>query len=92
MQSSVSLVTLIRYTESTPCSVAKQTTTGQKMCREGWGTCFNIDLYRDALCKIGNEKCITTIGTVNSRLTHMPAIRTEAQFPSYYRLLLANKD
>ena len=29
------------------------------MCRKGWGinllTCFNIDLYRDALCKIGNE-------------------------------------
>ena len=52
------------------------------MCREGRGTCFNIDLYRDALCKIGNEKCITTIGTVNSRLAHMPAIRTAAQFPA----------
>ena len=30
-----------------------------KMCRKGRGmnliTCFNIDRYRDALCKIGNE-------------------------------------
>ena len=52
------------------------------MCREGRGTCFNIDLYRDALCKIGNEKCITNIGTVNSRLAHMPAIRTAAQVPA----------
>ena len=29
------------------------------MCREGLGmnllTCFNIDLYRDALCKIEND-------------------------------------
>ena len=42
-------------------------------------TCFNIDLYMDALCKIGNRMHITTIGTVNSRLVHMPAMRTEAK-------------
>ena len=62
------------------------------MCREGRVTCFNIDLYKDALGQIGHKKCITTIGTVNSRLAHMPAIRTAAQFPSHWRLLLANKD
>ena len=54
-------------------------------------TCFNIDRYRDALCKIGNE-CITTIDTVNSSLVHTPAIRTAAKFPFYCRFLLANKD
>ena len=36
-------------------------------------TCFNIDRYRDALCKIGNEMH-RTIGTLNSRLAHTPAI------------------
>ena len=40
------------------------------MCREGRGmdllTCFNIDLYRDALCKIGNEMH-NDHGTVKSR-------------------------
>ena len=54
-------------------------------------TCFNIDLYRDALGKIGNEMH-NDHGTVNSRFAHTPAIRTEAKLPFYCRLLLANKD
>ena len=54
-------------------------------------TCFNIDLYRDALCKIGNEM-YDDHGTVNSRLAHTPAIRISAKFPFYCRFLLANKD
>ena len=37
-------------------------------------------------------KCMTTIGTVNSRLARTPAIRTSAKFPFYCRLLLSNKD
>ena len=63
------------------------------MCRQGRDmdllNCFNIDLYRDALCKIGN-KMQNDHGTVNSRFAHTPAIRTEAKFPFYCRLLLAN--
>ena len=37
-------------------------------------------------------KCITTIGTVNSRLAHTLAMRTEAKITFYCRLLLAYKD
>ena len=39
-------------------------------------TCLNIDLYRDAKSE---TECITTIGTVNSRLAHTPTMRTEAK-------------
>ena len=45
-------------------------------------TCFNIDLYRDALCKIGHEMH-KDHDTVNSRFVHSPEIRTEANFPFY---------
>ena len=65
------------------------------MCREGRGmdllTCFNIDLYRDALCKIGNEMHNDHRYSQLS-FSHTPAIRTGAKFPFYGRLLLANKD
>ena len=42
-------------------------------------TCFNIDLCRDALCKIGNGMHNDHIGKVNSRLAHTLAMRTEAK-------------
>ena len=40
-------------------------------------TCLNIDLYRDALCKIGNR--MHNDHTVKSRLAHTLAMRTEAK-------------
>ena len=44
-------------------------------------TCFNIDLYRDALCKIGN-------GMHNDRWQ----CEQKLKLPLYCRLLLAYKD
>ena len=52
-------------------------------------TCFNIDGYRDALCKIGN-KMHSDYRYSHSRLAHTSAVRTAAKFPFYCRLLLAN--
>ena len=52
-------------------------------------TCFNIDGYRDALCKIGNEMH-SDYRYSHSRLARTSAVRTAAKFPFYCRLLLAN--
>ena len=52
-------------------------------------TCFNIDGYRDALCKIGNEMH-SDYRYSNSRLARTSAVRTAAKFPFYGRLLLPN--
>ena len=52
-------------------------------------TYFNIDGYRDALCKIGNEMH-SDYRYSHSRLAHTSAVRTAAKFPFYCRLLLAN--
>ena len=52
-------------------------------------TCFNIDGYRDALCKIGNEMH-SDYRYSHSRLARTSAVRTAAKFPFYRRLLLAN--
>ena len=52
-------------------------------------TCFNIDGYRDALCKIGNEMH-SDYRYSHSRLARTSAVRTESKFPFYFRLLLAN--
>ena len=64
MQISVSLVKVIKNLHGIRArhAVAKYTTMDKcltwEICREGQGmnllTCFNIDLYRDALCKIGD--------------------------------------
>ena len=54
-------------------------------------TCFNIDGYRDALCKIGNEMH-SDYRYSHSRLAHTSAVRTAAKFPFYCRLLLANNN
>ena len=54
-------------------------------------TCFNIDGYRDALFKIGNEMH-SDYRYSHSRLARTSAVRTAAKFPFYCRLLLANKD
>ena len=52
-------------------------------------TCFNIDRYRDALCKIGNEMHSEYMYS-HSRLAHTSAVCTAAKFPFYCRLLLPN--
>ena len=52
-------------------------------------TCFTIDGYRDALCKIGNE-IHSDYRHSHFRLAGTSAIRTAAKFPFYCRLLLAN--
>ena len=54
-------------------------------------TCFNIDLYRDALCKIGNEMHDDHRYSQLSPCAHAGK-RTSAKFPFHYRLLLSNKD
>ena len=53
-------------------------------------TCFNIDGYRDALCKIGNEMHSDYRYTVTLVLHAHRQYRTAAKFPFYCRLLLAN--
>ena len=45
-------------------------------------TYFNIDGYRDALCKIGNEMH-SDYKYSHSRLAHTSAVRTAAKFPFY---------
>ena len=52
-------------------------------------TCINIDEYRDALCKIGNEMH-SDYRYSHSRLSRTSAVRTAAKLPFYFRLLLAN--
>ena len=52
-------------------------------------TCINIDEYRDALCKIGNEMH-SDYRYSHSRLARTSAVRTAGKFPFYCRLLLAN--
>ena len=52
-------------------------------------TFLNIDGYRDALCKIGNEMHDDHRYS-HSRLAHTLAVRTAAKFPVYCKLLLAN--
>ena len=52
-------------------------------------TCFNIDGYRDALCKTGNEMH-SDYRYSHSLLARTSAIRTAAKFPFFCRLLLAN--
>ena len=52
-------------------------------------TFFNIEGYRDALCKIGNEMN-SDYRYSHSRLARKSAVRTAAQSPFYGRLLLAN--
>ena len=55
-------------------------------------TCLNIDGYRNALCKVGNEMQ-SDYRYSHSLLAHTSAVRTAAKFPFYCRLLLAiNKD
>ena len=51
-------------------------------------TFFNIDGYRDALCKIRNE--MYSDYRYSHSLAHTSAVRTAAKFPLYCRLLLAN--
>ena len=50
---------------------------------------LNIDRYRDALCKIGNEMH-SNYRYSHSRLARTSAVRTAAKSPFYCRLLLAN--
>ena len=52
-------------------------------------TCFNIDRYRDALCKIGNEMH-SNYRYSHSRLARASAVRTAAKSPFFCRLLFAN--
>ena len=52
-------------------------------------TCFNIDRYRDALCKIGSEMH-SNYRYSHSRLARTSAVRTAAKSPFFCRLLLAN--
>ena len=52
-------------------------------------TCFNIDGYRYALCKIGNEMH-SDYRYSHSRLSRTSAVRTAAKLPFNFRLLLAN--
>ena len=52
-------------------------------------TCFNIEGYRDALCKNGNVMN-SDYRYSHSRLARTSAVRIAAQSPFYGRLLLAN--
>ena len=46
-------------------------------------TCFNIDRYRDALCKIGNEMHSDYRYTQLSSCAHAGNSRTAAKFSFY---------